>query len=446
MEIWQLTWPQLLMMGFQFLVGFTDVWVAGQIHRDVQAVLGVITQVQFILLILGTATANASVAAMSQSLGAGLPCRAQRYAGLILKMGVLFSLAVLAPALAFRREILHLLQMPPEIFPLAENFWRIFLLALPSHYLLAMTGAMFRARKAVFVPLATAFMAFAVNAFASTGFGLGWWGLPDFGARGIAYATILSVTAMACVNLAVLIKRGVITRQSFAPFRWERRALPYLIKVALPAGGMQFSWQLGYMVLFALVASLPKDSVNALAGMAAGLRVESMLFLPAMAFSMTASILVGHLVGAGNGVEAKRVGWRIILVGAGSMTLAAIALWPFLQHLAAFIAPDPGARAHALAYLKYNLLAVPFSVTSMCLGGLMTGAGAAIYTFIVFGIAIWLVRLPLAWIFGHILWQTADGVFMGMFISQAFQASVILYIFHARDWARFAMIKRPAHA
>lgn len=446
MEIWRLTWPQLLMMGFQFLVGLTDVWVAGQIHRDVQAVLGVITQTQFILLILGSATANASVAAMSQSLGAGLPCRAQRYSGLILKMGVLFSLMVLALALTFRREILRLLQMPGEILPLAEDFWQVFLVALPSHYMLAVTGAMFRARKSVFVPLATAFMAFAINAFASTGFGLGWWGLPAFGARGIAYATIISVTAMAFVNLGVLVKRGVITQRSFAPLRWEKKALPYLIKVALPAGAMQFSWQLGYMVLFALVASLPSDSVNALAGMAAGLRVESMLFLPAVAFSMTASILVGHLLGAGNRAEAKRVGWRIILAGSGSMTLAAMALWPFLRQMAAFIAPDPGAQAHALVYLKYNLLAVPFSVTSMCLGGLMTGAGAAIYTFAVFGIAIWLVRLPLAWIFGHVLWQTSDGVFMGMFISQVFQASVILYIFHARDWARFAMIRRHAHA
>ncbi|SBW09859.1 MATE efflux family protein [uncultured delta proteobacterium] len=441
-EIWRLTWPQLLMMSFQFLVGLTDVWVAGKIHRDVQAVLGVVVQCQFILLIIGTATANASVAAMSQSLGANLPDRARRYAGSILKIGMLFSLIALGLALAFRGLILHLLQVPAEILPLAEEFWQVFLIVLPSHYLLAMTGAMFRARKSVYVPLFSAFMAFVINAFASTGFGLGWWHLPAFGARGIAYATLVSITSMALFNFFVLVKQGFITRKAFAPLQWEKKALPYLFKVALPAGGMQFSWQLGYMVLFAVVASLPFNSVNALAGMAAGMRVESVLFLPAVAFSMTGSMLVGHCLGAGNKAEAKRVGWRLILAGAGSMTLAAIVLWPFLKDLAAFIAPDPGAQADALVYLRYNLLATPFSVTSMCLGGIMTGAGAAIYTFFVFGAAIWLVRLPLAYIFGHLLWQSADGVFMGMFISQAFQASIILYIFQTRDWARFAMIRR----
>ena len=441
-EIWRLTWPQLLMMCFQFLVGLTDVWVAGKIHRDVQAVLGVVVQCQFILLIIGTATANASVAAMSQSLGAGLPDRARRYAGLILKIGCLFSLAALGIALAFRGRILLLLQVPQEILPLAEEFWQVFLIVLPSHYLLAMTGAMFRARKSVYIPLFTAGMAFVINAFASTGFGLGYWGLPDLGARGIAYATLVSITAMALFNLFVLVRQGFLTRASFAPFKWEKRALPYLLKVAAPAGAMQFSWQLGYMVLFAVVASLPFDSVDALAGMAAGMRVESVLFLPAVAFSMTGSMLVGHCLGAGNKAEAKRVGWRLILGGAGSMTLAAVALWPFLKDLAAFLAPDPGAQANALVYLRYNLLATPFSVVSMCLGGIMTGAGAAVYTFFVFGMAIWCVRLPLAYIFGHLIWQTADGVFMGMFISQVFQASIILFIFQTRDWARFAMIRR----
>lgn len=445
-EIWRLAWPQFLMMCFQFLVGLTDVWVAGQIHRDAQAVLGIITQCQFILIIVGTAFANASVAAMSQSIGANLPDRARRYAGLVLKIALIFSTLALLFALFFRHSILSLMRVPAEILPLAEEFWQVFLIVLPSHYLLAVTGAMFRARRSVYVPLFTAGMAFFINAFASTGLGLGWWGMPNFGAKGIAYATFVSITAMALFNLAVLIKRGVIVRRSFAPLKWERKALPYLVKVAVPAGAMQFSWQLGYLVLYTIVASLPAGSVNALAGMAAGMRVESVLFLPAFALNMTASTLTGHCLGAGDEAAARRLGWKLVIGGSVVMSLAALCLWPFLQQLAAFIVPDVNAQEHALVYLRYNLLATPFAITSMCLGGLFTGAGAAVYTFFVFGLAIWGVRLPLAYIFGHLVWHSSDGVFLGMFVSQVFQACIIIYIFKTRDWARFAMIRRGAHA
>ena len=45
--------------------------------------------------------------------------------------------------------------------------------------------------------------------------------------------------------------------------------------------------------------------VSALAGMTAGIRIESLLFLPGFAFNMTASILVGHELGAGRPDEAK---------------------------------------------------------------------------------------------------------------------------------------------
>ncbi len=441
-DIWRLVWPQALMMCFQFLVGLTDVWVAGQIHRDVQAVLGIVTRCQFVFLIVGIAVANASVAAMSQSLGAHLEDRARRYAGLALKLGLGFSLAVLLLALLFRRPLLVLLQTPPEILPMAESFWLVFLAALPSNYLLSLTGAMFRARKVVLIPLLTSAMAFSLNCFTSTGFGLGWWGLPALGANGIAASTFVSITVMAFVNVIILTRRGVLGKKAFAPLRWEKRALPYLVKVALPAGAMQISWQVGYLILVSVTASLPHDSVNALAGMTAGMYVESILFLPAFAFNMTGSMLVGHCLGAGDKAEARRVGWRILLAGSGAMTVAALCLWPFVRDIAAFIVPDPDAQVHAVIYLRYNLLATPCSVASMTLGGIMTGAGTTIYSFIVFGAAIWLVRLPLAWLFGHVLWQNSDGVFMAMFLSQVFQAIVMLYIFHTRDWGRFAMVRR----
>ena len=78
-----------------------------------------------------------------------------------------------------------------------------------------------------------------------------------------------------------------------------RAAKGYLLNVALPAGASQIVWQSGYILLFAVAASLPSESVAALAGMTAGMRIEALLFLPGLAFSMTTSVLVGNFLGAG---------------------------------------------------------------------------------------------------------------------------------------------------
>ena len=74
------------------------------------------------------------------------------------------------------------------------------------------------------------------------------------------------------------------------------------------------------MTLFVLVASLPADSVNALAGLTAGLRVEALLFLPGMACNMSVAVLVGNSLGAGRPEEAKRVGLFMVLVAAAAMS------------------------------------------------------------------------------------------------------------------------------
>ena len=438
-EIWSLVWPQALMMLLQFLVGFTDVFVAGRINPHLQGALGIITQCQFLLLVLGMAVVNGGLAAMSQSLGARLPLRALRYVGLLFKLSAFFCAITLSFGLVFRRQMLEALGVPEEIFPLTLDLWVLYLGIMPASYLNFTTMAIFRAYKNVRVPMASSAAVCAVNAIGDFGLGLGRFGMPDWGGQGVIWASIISVTVGALFNLAVLLRKKILTRKSFAPWQWEKRAVPYIVRVAVPAGGSQFLWQLGYMALLLITNTLPSDSVSATAGLTAGMRVEALLFLPALAFSFTGSILVGHCLGAGNRNEARRIGLRMVKAGTVSMTIVALALLPFVHTIAAFVSPGSAAVQEAAAsYMMYNFVATPCTVTSMIMSGIFSGAGATRFSLIAFSCGTWLLRLPLAWFMGHIAWRSAAGVFLAMPVSQFAQASLCMYLFLYRDWYRFA--------
>ncbi len=439
-EIWALTWPQALMMFFQFLVGLTDVTVAGLINADTQAALGIINQCQFFLMIVGIAVVNGGVAAMSQSYGAGLVRRAERYAGLLLKLTGALCLCVIALGALLHTQLFSALRVPAEILPLTKDLWLLTLIMLPGSFATVATSGIFRARKNVRVPLISGIVVCAVNTVGDLGFGLGLLGLPNLGAEGLILASILSVTAGALVNLYVLIKTGPPARDCFAPYRWERLALPYILKVALPGGATQILWQLGYLVVFLIAGTLPEDRVASVAGMTAGMRIEAVLFLPAFAFSMTGSILVGRCLGAGDKAEAKRVGLRVAGAGALCMSLVGLCLLPWTEEITALIAPDPIVQTVAQSYLIFNIFAVPFTVTTMIMSGIFTGAGATMYTFIVFSVSVWLVRLPLAWLLGHHILRDASGIFAAMLLSQIVQSSACLFIFQRRDWYRFSSL------
>ncbi len=440
-QIWNLSWPQVLMMLFNFLIGFVDVWVAGKIDHRVQASLGIITQSLFLFLIIATAVSGGAVAAISQSQGAGKKLRAERYTGLCLSIAAVSGLVFLALGLPLRNLFVRALQVPDDIAPLTGYILQVFLYTLPPYYMMIMQNAVFRARKQVMIPLYTMILVTLVNTLGDLGLGLGLWGLPQLGVQGIVWSTFCSISLGALFGCAVLRLDGTLRRQIFAPFCWVRKALPYLIKVALPAGLMQIVWHTGYLVLFAITASLPQNSVIALAGMAAGARVESLLFLPAFALNLTASILVGHLLGAGQPEEARRMGLRILGTGLVGIGILAGLLWPFLGDIAAFIAPMPAVQAEAENYLVYNVLAIPFTLTTMILAGALAGAGATVYNLVGMGLGTWLVRLPLAYALGHVILGTATGVWISMLASQAAQAAILLYIFLKKDWQRFAMSK-----
>lgn len=439
--IWNLSWPQMLMMVFHFLIGFVDVWVAGQIDHRVQAALGIITQSLFFFLVIATAVAGGGVAAISQSFGAGRHLRAERYIGLCLAIAGAFGLVFPLVGLPAKGLFVHLLQVPQDIAPLTEHVLTVFLYTLPPYYLLIVLNAVFRARRQVMVPLYAMILVTAVNTLGDLGFGLGLWGLPRLGVDGIVWATFSSICLGSAFSLYMLRRAGTLRRQIFAPWRWVKCAFPYLFQVAWPAGLMQVVWHSGYLVLFAITASLPENSVNALAGMAAGARVESLLFLPAFAFNLTASVLVGNYLGAGKPQEAKRVGLRILLIGLALVSALAIVVWQFTGAISSFIAPNPDVQAEAAGYLYYNILAIPFTLTTMILAGAFGGAGATWYNLVGMGVGTWLVRLPLAYLLGHVLWKNSTGVWFSMLASQACQATILYYIFTRRNWQRFALSK-----
>ncbi len=96
-------------------------------------------------------------------------------------------------------------------------------------------------------------------------------------------------------------------------------------------------------------------------------------------------------------------------------------------------------QADVRTYLFYNFLAIPFTLTSMILGGAFVGAGATVYNLTIFGSTVWGLRLPLAWWLGHWLLGRAEGVWMAQFVSQVVQSMTLLYFYQFGNWRRFAL-------
>lgn len=430
--IWQLSWPMLLIMIFNFFVGFTDIYVAGLINPGVQAAVGFVSQLYFLLIIIANAISIATVALVSRFIGSGDFHKAVENAKQSLIFGVLIAACLTIAGLAFYREIIAAAGFPMQIREIAETFLRIFAFALGPNYLLIISNAIFRASGEVKKPLLTMFVVSAVNVIGDFGFVFGIPPFPKIGYPGIALATAISATIGMSINFIFFLHRW----QDLYRSAWtiSVSTLTKIANLGWPAALLQIAWNAGSIVLYNILGRLGDESIIALASITNGLRIEAIIFLPAFALNMAASVLVGQNLGAGKTGRAAKVGWEIAMVGVVLLSLIAVVIFAWAEYFASLLAKEPAVLKETTRYLRINMVSEPFMALSLILGGGLQGAGDTRGTMWVILIGMWFVRLPLAFFLAIILGYGAIGVWIAMVTSMTVQGILMARRFRSGHW------------
>ena len=432
-HIWQISWPMLLIMMCTFMVGFADIYVAGLINPEVQAAVGFIGQLYFLLIILANAISIGTVALVARNIGAGDNYKATANAKQSLIFGFFVAVALTIAAYVFSRQIIAVAGFPPEISAIGETFLRIFAFALGPNYLLIISNAVFRASGEVRKPLVTMFVVGAVTIIGDFCLVFGIPPFPKMGYPGIALATAIAATLGMTINLAFfsLNRWRVLYRR---PWIISIASIKTIAKLGWPAVLLQIAWNAGSIVLYNILGRLGDARIAALASLTNGLRIEAIIFLPAFALNMAAAVLVGQNLGAENPERAEAVGWKIAWAGVIFISAISICIFIWAGSFAALLTREPAVLAETTRYLKIMMFSEPFMALSLILGGGLQGAGDTRGTMRVIIFSMWLIRLPLAFLFALVLGYGAVGVWAAMITSMTIQGILMTRRFYQGRW------------
>ncbi|MGO9014737.1 MAG: MATE family efflux transporter [Dissulfurispiraceae bacterium] len=433
LSIWQLSWPMLLIMIFNFLVGMTDIYVAGFIGPEVQAVVGFVSQLFFLNIIIANAVSIATIALLARSIGAGDFDGAVKIARQSLIFGILAALAIMIAGLAFPREIVAIAGFPENIWSIAERFIRIFALSLGPNYILIISNAVFRASGEVKKVLVTMFLVSAVNIIGNFVLVFGIPPFPKMGYIGIALSTALAVTAGMIINF-ILFAFSRWRAIYKAPAEVSGETIKKIISLSWPAALLQAAWNAGSILLYNILGRLGSISITALAALTNGLRIEAIIYLPAYALNMAAAVLVGQNLGAKNAARAEEVGWKIVSSGIALISVMAIIIFIWAETFASIVTSNPSVLKETVRYLRFNMVSEPFMALSSILGGGLQGAGDTRGTMRIIIIAMWVIRLPLAYLLALGLGFGAKGVWTAMVISMVIQGILMAHRFRHGLW------------
>jgi Na+-driven multidrug efflux pump len=181
---------------------------------------------------------------------------------------------------------------------------------------------------------------------------------------------------------------------------------------------------------------LPEHNVEILAAFTAGMRIESVIFLPAFAFNMANAVIVGNLLGQRNEREAYRNGIVTAWVGVAVVSVLTIFVILNARWIAGSLSGDEMVVRESIRYIYISMISEPFMAWGVILGGGLGGAGDTRSVMLRVAISVWLVRIPLCYTFIALLGFGASSVWWAMNASQFVQALLLTRRYLGKEWLK----------
>ena len=204
-----------------------------------------------------------------------------------------------------------------------------------------------------------------------------------------------------------------------------------ILKVGIPAAVEQLGLRIGMLIFEMMVISLGNLSY---AAHKIALTAESISFNLGFAFSFAASALVGQELGKGSSQKALKNGYICTIIAMIVMSTFGLLFFIIPQFLVSLFTKDKDVIELATMALKIVSICQPFSGASMVLAGALRGAGDTKSVLLITYLGIFLIRIPITYLFLDVLNFGLAGAWIVMTIDLAIRSSLAFYIFRRGKW------------
>lgn len=327
--------PIGLMGLFEQLFNSADVFILGRfVGKSAMAAVGNNMPVVslFVTLLMGISLgANVTIA---QYLGARRDEKVEAtvQTAILLSFGLGLLMTVVGELIVY--PAFWILEVPTDVFAMAESYLRVFLLGLPFLSLYNFEAAIFRSCGDGKTPLHSLIIANIVNIvldlLSVTVF--------DFGLLGVVWATVLSFAVNSLILLVLLCKTTDRIRLERHRMRFSREELHRIIRIGLPAGiqGMVFA-----VSNVLIQSSLNGLGTEAMAASAAGFIIEANIYCFVNGFSQATTTFVGQNYGARNLRRCFRITKVAFAVEAAFLIVVTVPVLFFAPDLISLFNSDP---------------------------------------------------------------------------------------------------------
>lgn len=328
-----------------------------------------------------------------------------------LVLGTAIGLVATAIGVAFAAPLVRAMGAGPDVVAEGAAFLRAFALGAVFLVTTFVAGGVLRGAGDARTPMLVTFATLILSLLLAYPLTFGGPGLPAMGVFGAGLASTVA-RGLGCVVLIGLLLRPKSAVPLTGRDGWRPAAGPLrrLASIGLPSM-FEGLFRSAGMLMFTVIVFQLGTAVVAAQQIAQQAAFLSMM--PGFGFSMAATALVGQSLGARDPFRADRASWfatRACLTWMGIMGLVFFFGGPWIMRA---FTDDQAIIEHGIAALRVIALAQPGQAIGIVLAGSLRGAGDTRFPMLTTGLAMWVVRLPVAWYFGTVLDLGLAGIYLG---------------------------------
>ena len=461
--LFYLSLPIVVTNLLQTAYNLADTFWLGQFSTNALAAISFAFPMVFLLISLGMGLSVAGSVLVAQHTGAEEESEAEFAASQTVTFSLLGSLLLGVVGYVIVGPFLHVLGASPDVHPLATNYMQVISLGLPFMFGFFVFVALMRGYGDTITPMLVMFGSVVLNIALDPILIFGFDGNPLFGLLGLgglqsqlfaatgytgsgiegaAIATVFSRSLALVVGLAIMFGEARGVQIHLSQMRPDFDFLERLLAIGVPASIEGTGRSLSVNLLLIVVGMFPTTVV---AAYGIGVRVFSVIFLPAIAVARGVETMTGQNIGAGEEGRAETaanfaaIAMFVILSAAG--VVAYVAANPII----AVFTDDPEVIRVGADFLHWVAPTFGFIGIMRSYTGSFRGAGETLTAAAISILMLGVIRLPFAYFASQSWGYGSTGIWMAFTVSNT-AGALIAYAWYRRGTWRKGSLTRRAPA
>lgn len=422
--IFKLALPAMLEFGLMMLVQMIDMIQVGSLGPWAIAATGLAAQPTMLIFSVFSALVVGTTALVARAAGAGnrdYACRVTRQSFIIvLIMGIIITVIGI-PASG---SIIKLMGADVDTIEPGTIYMKIVIAGTVFTVGNMVLAASLRGVGDMITPMISNIVANIINIFMNWVLINGKLGFPRLEVAGAAIATSFSRLIAFVITLhAVYARDKYIHISIHDSYRFEPDIIKSVLNIGIPAAIEQLIMRGGALLFARLIAGF---GTIMFAAHQIAINIDGLGIVPAMAFQMAATTLVGQGIGAQKPELSEEAARQSTIISTIMMSLIGVIYFFLGKYAIGIFTKDAQVVALGRNALKILAFSQPFTAIYFVMAGALRGAGDTKYAMYASAIGMWAVRLGIGYILADLLNMALAGAWIAVTIDMAVRMVLVL--------------------